>query len=611
MKKRRISQQVVCWLLLAVAAAFLLSVALTYALLSRRSDKNTETLLSQDVRDVSQDIQYMANHSILEYARSFVDWVGSAEKADAAYLTRLAEANRLTELNCVDETGIIVSSNVPDRIGYDMGSGEQSAEFLCLLEGETEYVQDFGPASQTPWISRKFAAVAFPDGGFLQIGLDEEQFHDFVADQAQIEVINRHIGETGSLLICDGDLTVVSSLDNRYQGRPLEETGVQFDPEGYTPYARFLGSFEGEDTWLMANEVQSFYVLGIYPVSEANAARTMSIITGVIMETVVFAVLFLLLLYLLRRLVVDRITEVTGALNTIAAGHLDRKVDVRTAVEFDQLSNDINATVDTLKRYIAEAAARIDRDLELARAIQTSALPRIFPPFPGRTEFELFASMDPAKEVGGDFYDFFLIGERKLGFLIADVSGKGIPAAMFMMTAKTMLKGYAESGREVQDVFTLTNRQLCEHNDADMFVTAWMGILDLDSGEVAFANAGHNPPLVRHRDDGFSCLQPKVDLILAEYSRIRYRTQSLVLTPGDEIFLYTDGITEAANGEGAMYGEDRLLRYLQTHTFESAEALCRGVREDVERFADGAAQFDDITMLSLRYLGAGEKNGGY
>lgn len=170
---------------------------------------------------------------------------------------------------------------------------------------------------------------------------------------------------------------------------------------------------------------------------------------------------------------------------------------------------------DTLKHYIAEAESRIDRELEFARQIQRSSLPSVFPPYPERTDFSIYASMEAAKEVGGDFYDFYLTDSTHLVFLVADVSGKGIPGALFMMRAKTLIKNLAESGRSIEEVFTTANRKLCENNEAEMFVTAWMGRLNLETGLLEYVNAGHNPPLLRHKGGTFEYLRTKPNFILA------------------------------------------------------------------------------------------------
>ena len=211
--------------------------------------------------------------------------------------------------------------------------------------------------------------------------------------------------------------------------------------------------------------------------------------------------------------------------------------------------------------------------------------------------------MDTAKEVGGDFYDFYFVGEDKLAFLIADVSGKGIPAAMFMMQAKTLLKSFAETGSAVNDVLTNANEKLCENNDAGMFVTAWMGIIDLKTGLVEFANAGHNPPLVRHKDGSFEYLKSRAGFVLAGMEGIRYKKNELQLNAGDEILLYTDGVTEATDANEQLYGEDRLLKLMNTLNGVPADSVCGAVKADVDKFVGDAPQFDDITMVYLRYNG--------
>ena len=218
--------------------------------------------------------------------------------------------------------------------------------------------------------------------------------------------------------------------------------------------------------------------------------------------------------------------------------------------------------------------------------------------------------MTAAKEVGGDFYDFYMLNETTLGFLIADVSGKSIPGAMFMMTSKTVIKSLAESGLPPAEVFTLANEKLCEGNEAEMFVTAWLGYLDLKTGLIRVANAGHNPPvLVRQGKAEYLNLKP--GLMLAGMDGVRYKEQTVQLNKGDMLFLYTDGVTEAMNNEEELYGEDRLQnilsfgdKYLENPSDTLiAESVCRTVKDDIDRFTDGAEQSDDITMLCIRYIG--------
>jgi serine phosphatase RsbU (regulator of sigma subunit) len=327
----------------------------------------------------------------------------------------------------------------------------------------------------------------------------------------------------------------------------------------------------------------------------------MSVYVTVFMEIIVFAAVFVMIYFLIKILVIENIQKINKSLAEITDGNLNVTVNVRTNEEFSSLSDDINSTVITLKRYIAEAAARIDKELEFAKSIQYSALPNVFPPYPNRTEFDIFAEMITAKEVGGDFYDFYLLGKDRLAFLIADVSGKGIPAAMFMMTSKTLIKSLAETGMDVNEVFTHANEKLCENNDAGMFVTAWMGFLDLKTGFVSFANAGHNPPLVRHKNGSFEYLKSGRGFVLAGIEGTRYRKNELQLNEGDQIFLYTDGVTEATDAGNKLYGEERLLNNLNSHKDETAEALCKIIKTDIDKFVGDAPQFDDITMLCIRY----------
>ena len=321
------------------------------------------------------------------------------------------------------------------------------------------------------------------------------------------------------------------------------------------------------------------------------------------MEFVVFGMLFIVVYFLIKKLIVDNMVKINRSLAKITSGNLDTVVDVRTNEEFASLSDDINSTVLTLKRYIAEAAARIDKELDFAKAIQHSAIPMVFPPYPAHGEFDIYATMDTAKEVGGDFYDFFMVDKDHLAAVVADVSGKGVPAALFMVIAKTLIKDHAQHGTSPDVVFTEVNRLLCETNDEGMFVTAWMGILELSTGHLAYVNAGHNPPLLRRADGKYDYLRTRSGFVLAGMEETRYRSCSLELSPGDALFIYTDGVTEATDASGQLYGEARLAAVLNANRDCAPEPLLSAVRADVEAFVGQAPQFDDITALSLCYYG--------
>lgn len=257
------------------------------------------------------------------------------------------------------------------------------------------------------------------------------------------------------------------------------------------------------------------------------------------------------------------------------------------------------------------AKERIAAELNVAKHIQASMLPCIFPAFPDINEIDIYASMTPAKEVGGDFYDFFLIDKTHLAVVIADVSGKGVPAALFMVIAKTLIKNHIQLGKTPAEVFTAVNEQLCENNDAGMFVTAFMGVLDFTSGKFVYVNAGHNAPLIKKADGGFEWLKARPGFVLAGMESIRYRQAELTLQKNDVFFTYTDGVTEALNPAQELYGDPRLIEALNTDKAKGLEAeeLVNYIRKDVEAFSNGAEQADDITMLALKYIG-GNSGGG-
>lgn len=253
----------------------------------------------------------------------------------------------------------------------------------------------------------------------------------------------------------------------------------------------------------------------------------------------------------------------------------------------------------------ATETAKISADLNLASDIQTNMLPNIFPAFPTRKDFDIYASMKTAKEVGGDFYDYFMVDDDHLAIVIADVSGKGVPAAMFMVIAKTLIKDHALLGLSPKDVFTKVNNLLCEGNDAGLFVTAWMGLIELSSGKLTYVNAGHNPPIIKH-DGELSYLRSKAGFVLAGMEDFKYKQNELTLNRGDKIFLYTDGITESQTANKELYGEERLINCLKSLLSDNVTEAVYAVRSDIAEFVKEGEQFDDMTMLAFDYSYKGD-----
>ncbi|MCR5627182.1 MAG: PP2C family protein-serine/threonine phosphatase [Lachnospiraceae bacterium] len=290
----------------------------------------------------------------------------------------------------------------------------------------------------------------------------------------------------------------------------------------------------------------------------------------------------------------------------------EKLTSVKTGDEIQTLSESvykmevgINEYIDNLQKVTAEKE-RIGAELNVATQIQADMLPRIFPPFPERKEIDIFASMDPAKEVGGDFYDFFLIDDDHIGLVMADVSGKGVPAALFMVIAKTLIKNRALMGGSPSEVLAYANDQLCEGNEAELFVTVWFGILQISTGKGLAANAGHEHPVIKRKDGQFELVVYRHSPAVASIAGIPFKQHEFEMNPGDTLFVYTDGVAEATDAHDTLYGTDRMLEALNSASDAPVEQLVTNVRASIDEFVGDAPQFDDITMLAFKYNGIAE-----
>lgn len=277
------------------------------------------------------------------------------------------------------------------------------------------------------------------------------------------------------------------------------------------------------------------------------------------------------------------------------------------ASSIDTMEEQIQSYVENLTRITAEKQ-RISTELSLATRIQADMLPSSFPAFPNRHEFDIYANMDPAREVGGDFYDFFLVDKDHLCMIMADVSGKGIPAALFMMASKIILANNTMLGKSPAKVLSDTNNAVCSHNQEEMFVTVWLGILELSTGRITAANAGHEYPALRHADGGFELIDDPHGFVIGGMEGMKYREYEIQLDPGDKLFLYTDGVPEATDADEKLFGTERMLNALNAVKDETPQGVLEGVRRAVDDFVKAAEQFDDLTMLCVEYKGP-EKTG--
>jgi len=622
-------------LLVTVIVLFVVTSSFTYSLQSNVSDLEVEDLLTMNVSDIKADFKLSTDKELLEKTQTIKEKIkqtfnsrlkayddnGQIEPALIGYCNTYG----VSEINIIDNTGKVLYSSydideLHTNIGYNMSSSQQSSEFLCLLNGTEYFFQDMQQKYSEPDKTMKYAGIqlekkegAFGDvfpGGFVQVGYDPEKYAESVSTNLKDLATNRHIGQKGFMfimstndgkLVCAPEGTITEDLSTEFA------KGINNWPDDqiltYT-------NANNETYYFLKTKIEAYTIVGCIPQSEAEFSRNTSVYIGAFMQLVVFFVLFIIVYVLLKKVIVDNVHRINGSLSIITAGNLDTKVEVKgNNEEFISLSNDINHTVDRLKEYISEAEKRIDMELQFAKSIQYSVLPSVFPPYPNRDEFDIYASMDAAKEVGGDFYDLYLLDDNHLVFLIADVSGKGIPAAMFMMNVKSLISGLTSSGIGVADAFTKANEKLCSSNDAGMFVTAWMGILDLETGIVKFVNAGHNPPVIKRKDGTYEYLKSRHGLVLAGMEGFQYKENEITLQLGDEIFLYTDGVTEATNANTQLFGEDRLIKTLNENKDKTAIDLCKSVKSTIDEFVGEAPQFDDITMLSLKYNKKASKKG--
>ena len=375
---------------------------------------------------------------------------------------------------------------------------------------------------------------------------------------------------------------------------------------------------------------------GSVPVTTASGKTAGNVVVSISMDAVVargraflreYCLLMVPVMVLLTWLVVRRqkkmVVRPIRRLTKVAEEYIRSKISgveegkhfsdlhIRTGDEIEELSlimadmeTDIHSYVDDITAVTAEKE-RIGTELNVASQIQEGVLPSIFPAFPDRPEFDIYAAMHPAKEVGGDFYDFFLVDDDHLAMVMADVSGKGVPAALFMMASKILINNYAAmDGTSPARILEMVNHSVCLNNPAEMFVTVWLGILELSTGRIRAANAGHEYPALRKAGGGFELLNDPHGLVVGGMDGTRYKEYEIRLEPGDALFLYTDGVTEATNAAEEAFGSDRLLEALNLEPGSAeAETELEVVKREIDRFAGEAPQFDDITMLCLRYLG--------
>ena len=419
----------------------------------------------------------------------------------------------------------------------------------------------------------------------------------------------------GSVNLCDPseDLLYLGSVEMSPDEFVAYQTNLRVAPTvSTTAFGWLCSAYEP----ILASDGEAVAIMGVdLDMNEVMRERHAFLFSMLMFAALLMAIAVAVTFLLMRKMA----TRPLSMLSKATLGFADRgegftqedviDLPIRSQDEIGDLYQEIRSMQSRMVEYmqnltrVTAERERIGAELNIATQIQADMLPRIFPPFPDRREFDIYATMDPAKEVGGDFYDFFLIDKEHLGLVMADVSGKGVPAALFMVIAKTLIKNRAQMGGGPAETLRYVNDQLCEGNDAELFVTVWFAILDLQTGRGVAANAGHEHPVLRRENGKFELVLYRHSPAVATLAGMKFREHEFEMHPGDTLFVYTDGVPEATNAGNELFGTDRMLDALNREADAAPETLLRNVRKDLDDFVGDAPQFDDITMLGLHYRG--------
>jgi len=528
-------------LVLSVLAAFALSMAFTWFMHSSLSERDAYSLIDKTFENVESEIIDCVDERLIPQCMAVREALDEGHPTDTESLKALAREMHITEITVADSNGNVVCSS---EAGYLAAPGRPAFNYRTA-GGQAEEMMCLADGDETEYCQPFRCDTANGEWRkFVGVWKPSGGFVEIGCDRDSLRALSRaSLADLFRNWRVGGNggivVTTGSGLVLSDYDEPNREGAQWIDPD---------------DTFFWKRkEIESFPTYVMIPKGSAAVQR-------------------------------DVLVGATATLNGLALVFVALLVGVV-----------ISAFV---RQQIRSQAAR---DLNMAKDIQLAALPNVFPPFPDQKNFSIWAAMDTAKEVGGDFYDFYFTGREKVLFLVADVSGKGVPAAMFMMRAKTLIKSAAQTGKPLTQVFEDVNNTLCEGNSSNTFVTAWAGEINIKTGRVLYVNAGHNPPVVRR---GGKCeyLKGKPSLILGVMEGVRYSAEELQLSPGDEIYLYTDGITEQPDPSGGLYGEERLLDMLSGSSKHDGDLLA-DVLADVRRHAAGAEQADDCTQLVMRFFG--------
>lgn len=553
--------------------------------------------------------------------------LGNVEPMFASAMS--VDGDIITTIYLGTESGVMISYDKYSDSGESQGNYNffESSWYTQAKEAETliftdTYLDGYG-RGETISCAAPFYDAADNFAGVVSMDVLISDINDSVIAMDHVNGAYAFLLDTnGKVIAAPGDFrntvgnNIVTDDNARLHGIADQilsgESGIAATDQAYYAYA----PVDGID-----------WILGVYfptsvitektdditaVISENTSDTAQSIQNSILLAITIFVAGFIIIVigvYFISKIFADRVVQPLQILQEdvqmISEGNLEHRAKIIQDDEIGELANAFNNMSASLQEYIKNLSSvmaekeRIGAELNVATQIQADMLPSIFPAFPEREEFDIYATMQPAKEVGGDFYDFFLIDDDHLAVVIADVSGKGVPAALFMVIAKTLLKNRAQMGDSPAKVLEVVNNQLCENNKAEMFVTVWFGVMQISTGKIVAANAGHEKPIIRKADGEFEIFKDKHGFVMGGMEGMKYKEYEFEIEKGGCLFVYTDGVPEATSSDSELFGMERLVQVLNEEKDAPLPDILKSVKVSIDKFVKDAPQFDDITMLAL------------
>ncbi len=591
-------------LFLLVCAAFAVTGTMAYLQFKVQSQQWAEQLMVTRLRDMLELVDYttgsmqrlMRNNDDMARARARamaeIVRLNPATLTDQEVLQGLCNDLGAEQVAITDEKAVVIAAVPAGYLGLDLRSEKDGEKFLpCIHTPGYEYVQR--EEEQQPSSGFQYVGVHRQDApGIVRVGFrpQYEQRAREVTSYGRLAATHR-LGTSGRVIAFRGGAAL-----NR-EALPGPAADFLSMPTG--KLERML--FNGAEHFVYALEKGGFRLVGIVPLRDFYPAGLRNLRSRLVANCLIFAAVFALVSVLLQHLVIKRIAGINETLRRITEGDTEARVNVASSPEFVRLSTGINAMLDSIKAMNDQGRERLMKELELARFMQRNALPNTFPAFPNHSEFDIRATLLPSASVGGDFYDFFMADTDHLTFMVAAVSGTGVPAALFMMRSLSIIRSFARSGQEPQAVLSGANRVLCEGRTADMHVSLFYGTLELSTGILTCVNAGHGAPLLQHLGSG-SYTEPQLmsSPVLGAVEGVPYHSCRLQLQPGDRLLLYTGGLLKAQNAAKEPFGKQRLQEALEGEAATLAD-VPNLVRKALRSYTEGAPQEQDITILAIEY----------